>query len=269
MQTMTRSPMVLGSCIALVVAVFVGCGGGGGGGNGAGATVTGNVSSAATAANETANNTWLARLGEDLLGFARRVHAAMEDTSVNGIMVTVAHGKNQMVGMTDAMGDFRVGDVPTGSVIVSFSRGACNAPVPIDDMIDGSTLQLVNVTIRCNSATPAAVVETFQGVLENIPASQNGNLNVCAFGGASNHVRAVKTDTNTSFENSNGGAASFSDFAEGDLVEATGQRKGIGTFTALTATTLRRIGSGNTDPCKSIPTPTPASSSTPTATPTP
>ena len=262
MQTTTKLAANL-ACAAVVVAAFLGCGGGGGGGGGS-ATVSGNVSSASTAAGKTSKATWLARVGEELLGLARQTYAAMSDTSLIGILVTVAHGTSQATATTDSMGDFSFPNAPTGSITVSFSRGTCNAFLGLSDVIDGSTLQLQNVTIACNTANPAGVGETFQGVLENIPASQNGNLNVCAFGGGKNHVRAVKTDTNTTFENSTGGAAAFSDFAEGDLIEVTGQRHGVGSLSAINAMTLKRIASGNTDQCLTIQTPTPAPSSTPT-----
>jgi hypothetical protein len=258
---------------ALAAAAAFGCGGGGGGGGGGSsggtATISGGVTNASTSEKETAKTTWLARLGEEMLGLAKRAYAAATvDTSLDGITVTVSEGSIQAASVTDNLGDFAVDNAPTGDVTVAFSRGNCRASVSLPDVADGSAVQLQNTTVDCNAANPGKIEETFQGVLEHKPASPNGNLNVCAFGGGGNHVRAVNTDSSTQFEDANGGAASFGDLQDGDLIEATGQREGVGSSSTLVAATVKRIASGHTDQCKNIATPTPVPTSTPTPEPT-
>ena len=258
-----------GSRNVATVAVFVsalaiGCGGGGGGGGGGGtATVTGNVSSA-SAAVSTQRQTWLAWLGEHVLTVARRAYAA----SVGGVGVSVTGPGGSSATDTDSGGDFTVGNAPSGDVTVTFSRGNCQASVPLDDVTDGSTLDLKDVDFACGSAQVRELDETFQAVLENKPSSPNGNLNVCAFGGGGNHIRAVKTKNGTQFEDPSGGPATFQDLVEGDLIEVTGVRAGIGANSAVDASTVRIISSGHTGNCAGLSTPTPTATATPTATPT-
>lgn len=239
----------------LAAAVTVGCGGGGGGVESGTAVIGGNVSSS-SAAVQGEKRTWLAWLADEVLGVVKQAYAA----AVGGLDVSVEGPGRRASAVTDDGGNFSVGGAPTGDVSVVFSRGNCRASVPVSDVSNGSTLDLRDVTVSCNSARVRQLAETFQGVLLNKPASPNGNLNVCASGGGGNHVRAVKTRSGATFENT-----SFEDLQEGDLLEVSGEREGIGAFSALEASLVRVIGSGDTGNCQSLPTPTPE----PTATPTP
>jgi hypothetical protein len=242
---------------ALIAAVTFGCGGGGGGGGGAGtATVSGNLTSASTAANES-KSTWLARLGEEILGLARRAYAAVDNT-LGGVTVTVSHGGSHATGVTQSNGDFEVGGAPSGDVTVSFARGSCDATLSLPDVADGSTIDLQNTSLTCNSASPGKIAETFEGVILNKPNSPNGNLNVCAFGGGGNHIRAVKTEGATFV------GTSFEALQEGDLIEATGERAGNGANSTLFASSVQKVGTSSTGNCAGIPTPTPAPTDTPT-----
>jgi hypothetical protein len=86
----------------------------------------------------------------------------------------------------------------------------------------------------------------------------NGNLNVCAFGGGGNHIRAVKT-RRSDFENSGGDSLTFMDLQEGDLIEVTGERAGIGANSAVDASNVTLISSGNdTGKCAGLAAPTPS-----------
>ena len=246
----------------LLGALGIGCGGGGGGGGGGGATISGNLTSASTAARES-RATWLALLGEEILGFARRAYAAV-DNSLGGVTVMVARGGRQAAATTGADGRFDVGDAPSGDVTVSFVRGSCDATVSLPDVADGSTLVLQDTTLNCNNASPGKITEAFQGVLLNKPSSPNGNLQVCAFGGGGNHIRAVKTNS-AEFV-----GTSFAALQVGDLIEATGDRAGNGANSTLFAASIQKVGTSSTGNCAGIatPTPEPTGTTTPTSTPT-
>jgi len=258
---------------ALLVALSAGCGGGGGGGGGGGATVSGNLTSASTAA-KVSRSTWLARLGEEIVGLARRAYAAVDD-ALDGVVVTVSRGSSHAADVTGTDGHFDVGGAPSGDVTVSFTRGNCDATLSLPDVADGSTVVLQNTTLNCNNALPGKISESFQGVILNKPNSPNGNLNVCAFGGGGNHIRAVKTNSAEFI------GTPFDALQVGDLIEATGDRAGNGANSTLFASTVQKVGTSSTGNCAGIPTPTPeptstatpsttgTPTSTPTTTPTP
>lgn len=252
--------------VTLAIFVGVGCGGGGGGGGGT-AAVSGQVTSASTSRIETPRGRWLAWIEEEVVGFARRVYAAATDTSLGGITVTVTSGGRRASDATDSEGNFALNDAPSGDVMVTFERGRCGASVSLNDVVDSSRVALQGTTVNCDNVSPGTIEETFQAVLENKPASPNGNLNVCAFTAGRNHRRAVKTDSSTQYVNIDGSAATFDDLQEGDLLEAVGTREGLGTNSALDASGVRRIAAGRTGQCQALPSPTPTSTPTATATP--
>lgn len=254
--------------IALGGLISAGCGGGGDGGGGAGtATVSGNLASASTAAVRAEKRSWLAWAGEEVLGLARRAYAQVTDSSLDGVTVTVSGGAGAASATTDGEGDFEIPGAPTGDVTIGFARGSCRATISLPDVVDGSVLTLHDVAVNCDDGTVAELDETFQAVLQNKPASPNGNLNVCAFGGGGNHVRAVKTKNGADFEDPSGAPATFADLEEGDLIEVTGQRSGVGANSALDASLVKIIASGQTGKCSGLPTPTPEPTSEPTAIP--
>jgi hypothetical protein len=179
----------------------------------------------------------LAWAAEELFGLAREAYAAANST-LGGVKVSVVGPGGTSSTDTDANGRFTVQDAPTGDVIVSFHRGECDASVPLNDVSDGEIVHMNSVTFDCGRATVADLTETFQGVIDNKPASPNGNLNVCAETDGGNHVRAVKTG-HAQFE-----GTSFADLQEGDLIEVTGQRAGVGANSAVDASTIQLVQSG-------------------------
>src|SRR5262249_54500347 len=137
----------------------------------------------------------------------------------------------------------------------------------LSDVDDNSTIDLNNTTLNCNSASPGKIAETYDGVLHHRPAGGSlGNWQTCAFGGGSNHIREVDVGA-AAFEDANGAAISSAAFTEGDFIEVTGNRRGVGGNSTVDATVLKRLGSGQNDKCKNSVTPTPSPSPTPTSTP--
>ena len=108
-----------------------------------GATFTGTVSNANTASVARLRSTWLAWLGEHVLGFARPAYAQARDTSLGGITVIVRGGGREVSDLTDSSGGFVVSDAPTGEVSVLFRRGSCEGSLPIGGVVSTSTLTLV------------------------------------------------------------------------------------------------------------------------------
>jgi hypothetical protein len=261
MKTDDKGLRRLAMAAALAAATTFGCSGDGGGGGGGTARITGNLSSASTAAAPSAKRAWIARLGEELLGLARRAYAAV-DSSLGGVAVTVHRGSSSDDDVTDDGGDFDVPGAPSGDVVVTFHRDNCDASLSLPDVAEGSTVDLRDTTLDCDSARPGKIAETFQGVILNKPSSPNGNLNVCAFGGGGNHTRAVKTNSADFI------GTSFQDLQEGDLIEATGERAGNGANSTLFASSVEKVGTSGTGNCAGIPTPTPEPTETPEPTPT-
>ena len=245
----------------LTVLVLIGCGGGGGGG-GQVSTIKGDVATASTASLERRSRGWLAWVGEQAWGLAR----AFADATLGGIRVQAG----AVTGSTDDSGQFDLGGAPTGDVTVTFSRGGCEGEVVLPDVTAGSTLKLHAVAFDCTGARPSKVTETFQAVIINKPASPNGNLNVCVASGGGHRTRVVKIK-DAAIKDATGNPADFSNLAEGDLIEASGDREGLGASSALDASTVTILGAGNPVSCQGQATPTPAATETPepTATPTP
>lgn len=227
--------------VAIAALGLSACGGSGGSGVAprGGTTIEGNVSRAMTSALELRHPSWLSWLGRC---FTERAYATpAPDTALDRINVSVGEGKDDVSGATDGSGNFDLVGVSSGDVTVAFSRGSCNEVVPLSDVITNSTIILRDTTLDCNDATPAEVNETFDGLLQNKPASQSANLQVIAQAGATNRARLVKTDSATRFEDENGNPTSFSDFNQSDLIEASGRRDGTGGASTLNAVTVKKI----------------------------
>ena len=242
----------LGLAVLVFAALAPGCGGGSGGSDSS--TVKGNLSSAPSASIGRERRSWLAWVGEEAFGLGRRAFAV---TGLGGVQVQVSSVNATDSGTTDDQGDFDVSS-PTGDVTVTFNRGSCHGVVALPDMTRNATVTLQDVDFTCGSAQPAKVEETFQGVVRHVPGSANGNLSVCVTSGGGGRTRIVKLKDAT-IESANG----FADLAVGQLVEAAGQREGLGTSSALDADTVKILGSGNSDDCSGQPTPTPNETSTP------
>jgi len=267
MRSKRRKSIACGAGASLIVALAIGCGGGGGGGRSDTSTVNGNVSSA-SASIQPVRRSWLAWANEELLGFAKRVFA-QASTALDGIQVQAGGAS----GITDAQGDFALPGAPTGNVTVVFARGNCQGEVVLPDVTRNAVVTFEDVDFDCTGARPAKVTETFRGVIRNVPGSPNGNLNVCVVSGGGQRTRVVKIKKAT-FQDSGGAAATFGDLNEGQLIEAAGEREGLGTSSALDADTVQILGAGNADDCSGQSTPTPEPTGTPeptttaTATPT-
>ena len=216
--TIPRKPAAL--LAVIVTAGFLACGGGGGSAEApsGGTTIEGNVSRAMTNAHA----------------------AAGADTSLGQITVSVSDGSAEVSGATDGSGAFDVVGVPAGDVVVAFRRGDCNGSVPLSDVITNSMILLGDVTMDCDQITPARVDEVFEGLLQNSPTSQSGDLHVIAQAGTSNRTRLVETDSGTSFQDENGNPASFHDFDQNSLIEASGRRDGVGAESTLHASTVKK-----------------------------
>ena len=269
MRSKRRKSIACGAGASLIVALAIGCGGGGGGRSDT-STVNGNVSTA-SASIQPVRRSWLAWANEELLGFAKRVFAS---TALDGIQVQAGGAS----GITDAQGDFALPGAPTGNVTVVFARGNCQGEVVLPDVTRNAVVTFEDVDFDCTGARPAKVTETFRGVIRNVPGSPDGNLNVCVVSGGGQRTRVVKIK-NASFQDSGGAAASFGDLNKGQLIEAAGEREGLGTSSALDADTVQILGAGNADDCSGQSTPTPeptgtpepttTATATPTVTPTP
>lgn len=255
--------------MAALLLCIVGCGGGGGSA-GPSSRVDGIITSASTSAVDSPRRIWVAWVAETVVGLARRAYAAAagSNTTLNGITVTVAAGGRQQSQDTDSGGFFSIDQAPTGDVTVSFRRGACSGTVPLSDVEDSSHVSFNRTTVDCNTVTPQSIGERFEGILQGAPGAQSGTLQVCAFAAGVAHPRAVATDSGTAFENSDGSSTSFSEFRQGDLIEATGTRAGTGPNTTLNAGTIRRIAASQASRCRLPDTPTPAPTATPRPSPT-
>jgi hypothetical protein len=268
-MTLVNRTALLGCSVALATSLSLGCGGGGGGGGGGSAsTITGNVSSAATDSLAELKRNWLVRFAEDFLGIARRAFAQATDTSLGDIDVNASSVNGARASdKTDAAGNFTLGGAPTGDVTVIFSRGRCEGEVVLPDVTQNGLIALDDVAFDCGGARPSKVSETFQGVIRNVPSSANGNLNVCVASGGGSRTRVVKIKSAV-FRNEAGGVASFDDLADGQQIEASGEREGLGSSSALDANLVRILGTGG-DTCAGQATPTPEATETPGVTPTP
>lgn len=253
------------------LAIAVACGGGGGDGGGGGggsssSTIQGNVSRASTTAAPAERRSRLVRLGEELVGFARRAFAA---SSVSGVQVRASGVSGPSVtAITDDAGTFNLPGSPTGNVTVVFSRDRCQGQVILPDVTNNAVMTMEDVTFDCTGARPAKVSETFRGVIRNVPGSREGNLVVCVLSGGARRTRAVKLK-DAVIEDSSGTPTSFDDLADGQLIEASGDREGLGSSSALDAESVRILGAGNPDDCAAESTPTPAATATPSPEETP
>jgi hypothetical protein len=167
--------------------------------------------------------------------------------------------------MTDDSGHFAVDGAPTGNVTISFERDGCSASFELNDVAADSTITLSNIQLTCDHAAPERTEETFTGVLENKPASRNGNLLLCA-DSAGGHSRAVDARS-ASIEDTSGDSITVADLREADQLDVTGTRRGLGADSTLDATTITRVASNAADPCRA--TATPSGTTTPSSTGTP
>lgn len=259
-MSFSRNLAILVASMA-IVGGSLGCGGGGDDDDGLGgnstAAIGGNVSTAPTASLQRSEKSLLARIAEDVIGFAKEAYA--QALGLDGIEVSSGGEAD----VTDAGGNFDLPDVPTGDISVRLRRGNCDASIAIPDVTSGSVLVLEDVDFTCNAAQPARVTESFEAVVRNKPSSPNGNLNVCVQLTDQVRSRAVKIQDAT-FE-----GGTFDDLEEGERIAVTGVREGLGAPSALDAEVVSLLGPAGADPCDPTATQTPDGTQTPEATATP
>jgi hypothetical protein len=271
MNQQRRERAALYGGILLTLALAASCGGGGGGGGSGGgqsSTIQGNMSSAPSASLQLERRRWLARASEQIFGLAQRAFA-QSSSDLSGVRVSASgFGGSQSTDMSDDQGAFALPRSPTGNVTVVFSRGRCQGEVVLPDMTEDAVVTMEDVDFDCTGARPAKVSETFQGVIRNVPASANGNLNVCVVSGGGVLTRVVKLQ-DTAIQDANGTPTSFNDLERGQLIQASGEREGLGTSSTLDADIVKILSAGHADDCAAGETPTPETTMTPTPTKTP
>lgn len=252
--------MWTGAAAAAILTVSLGLHACGDDGGGSGSSqISGNVSGASTAARPANERSWLAWIGEEVLGFAKRAVA-----QVPGITVSAGSASD----VTDETGAFDLPGAPTGDVTVSFEEDGCEAGATLPDVVAGSNIAMNDVSLNCNQvAGIGSLAEVFPAVVQNAPSSPNGNLNVCVNSGGRIRTRVVKMQSATI------AGGSFEDLQRGTAITADGEREGLGTNSALDADTITITGQGSVEDCEGLPaetpTPTPTGTPEPTATATP
>ena len=218
--------------VGLIIAMGMGCGGDNSSPGPGGATLTGNILTASTASLEKSRSTWLAWVGENLIGLARTAYAQVTDSSVDGITV-IARGQGREVSdLTGAGGDFIITDAPTGDIDIVLRRGGCEGTLPLGNVISNSSITLEDVDFNCPSGTgtglvdPSGIFETLQGVIRNEDDPES-EVTLCVRQGDDDRDRDIDF-TSASLEDEGGDSTSFSSFRDNDLVEVSGERSGSG-----------------------------------------
>ena len=197
-----------------------------------GATISGNIATASTASLERSRSSLFAWIGENIIGLARNAYAQVVDTSVGGITV-IARGQGREVSdLTGSNGEFVVVDAPTGDITVIFRRGACEASLPLGNVISTSSIILDDTDFSCPSGSdvgtvdPTTILESFQSVLRNEDDPED-SVTQCVRLGDSSTDRDVDFTT-ARLEDEDGDVTSYAAFQTNDLVQITGERIGSG-----------------------------------------
>ena len=219
--------------VVLTIAMGMGCGGDNKSPGPGGSTITGNVATASTASLEKSRRTWLAWVGENLVGLARTAYAQVIDTSVDGVTVVVRGGGREVSDLTGTSGDFVVTNAPTGDVDVIFRRGGCEATLPLGNVISNSTITLQDADFSCPSGSGTGTIdaaggifETMQGVIRNDDDPET-EVTLCVRQGNDDRDRDVDF-SEANLEDEDGRSTSFAAFRTNDLVEVSGERSGSG-----------------------------------------
>jgi len=213
--------------VLAVAAVTFGCGQDRRGGPGpGGATISGNVSDATTASVAAERRSWLAWLGESVLGFARSAYAQAQDGSLGGITVIVRGEGREVSDLTATTGNFVVIDAPTGDTTVLFRRGGCEASMPLGDVISNSSVILADTSFVCTGSSgtvsPGDVSEQFEGVIRDTP-DDPADVDLCVRHGDNDDNRSISV-FGADIEDQAGFTSSFADLERHDLVQVTGLR---------------------------------------------
>jgi len=91
---------------------------------------------------------------------------------------------------------------------------------------------------------------------------------VCVASGGAAVTRIVKLK-DTAIQDANGTPTSFNNLEEGQLIEADGEREGLGTSSTLDADVVKILSAGHDDNCAAEETPTPETTEAPQPTETP
>jgi len=255
---MRRSRRIrLGSVLsALALGLTLGCGHDRHGSPGpGGSTFTGTVSNASTAAAASARSTWLAWLGEEILGFARPAHAQATDTTLGGITVIARGDGREVSDLTDSSGRFTISDAPTGEVTIVMRRGSCEGSLPIGGVISTSTLTLVDASFTCNGSvgdvTVADIGESFVGVTRDEPSDRT-QVRLCTRVGSDDVLRSVSVPLSATIVDSGGGPATFSDIRQHDELQIDGFRSASGDSFAFDTQRVQIQQHDVTDECAGV-----------------
>ena len=170
------------------------------------------------------------------------------DTSLAGITVT-SQSDATVTTTTNASGAFSLPASGTGDVVVSFSRGVgCTSSFVLGNVISRSALTLGGVTVTCGAATVGSISETFNGVIHEDPPGVLSPIDTCVRVGSDNQFRDIDASGATVLD-VDGSTTNFEQFADENLIEATGTRPSVGAAGVLDASTIRIIEGDVLDPC--------------------
>ena len=224
-----RARRLAGAAVFLAAAMTFGCQHGSPAPGGS--TITGNVSNADTAQNLLQRRSWLARLGETLVGLARPAYAQPRDAKLGGITVIARGGGREVSELTDSAGGFVVSNAPTGDIQLVLRRGSCEGSIPLGGVISSSTLTLSDVHFACAAGSDAGKVsvagvsETSVGVVRD--AKHAGDVQLCVREGDED-VSRTNDMRGATFEDPSGALTSFDDVHQRDQVVVSGERSGAG-----------------------------------------
>jgi hypothetical protein len=171
------------------------------------------------------------------------------DTSLAGITVT-SQSDQTVTTTTNASGAFSLPESGTGDVIVSFSRGVgCESSFVLGNVISNSSLTLANVTVTCGAATVGTISEVLTGVIHEDPPGVLTPIDTCVRVGDDNQFRDIDASSATVLD-VDGSATTFEQFADENLIEATGTRPAPGAAGVLDASEIRILEGDVNDPCE-------------------
>ena len=170
------------------------------------------------------------------------------DLTLAGITVT-SQSDETVTTTTNASGAFSLPASGTGDVIVSFSRGVgCTSSFVLGNVISRSSLTLGGVTVTCGAATVGSISETFNAVIHEDPSGVLTPIDTCVRVGEDNQFRDIDAGSAT-ITDVDGSATSFEQFADENLIEATGTRPAPGAAGVLDASSIQIVEGDVFDPC--------------------
>ncbi len=104
------------------------------------------------------------------------------------------------------------------------------------------------LTVACGAATVASISETFNGVIHEDPPGLVSPIETCVRVGDDNQFRDIDANGATVLD-VDGSTTNFEQFADENLIEATGTRPSVGAAGVLDASSIRIIEGDVLDPC--------------------